>query len=377
MDKDDPELVGRVFSGDHGVQLRKDNSSRFWVNHRPQNESADWQLVDGKTVNWPIFERRAKKTKWRQHKTGKVALALDTVSFVPSNVIECRRVGYQLRVHAFSARALPAADVDGHADPYLLAKIGGSAPQQTKPGSDCDPNWFATLIFNDIQLPDEDAQDGLAPQLTIEVWDKDKDKDKDDSLGSVRVDLATIRQLSDDMAAYHLSGDNNIVPKKWFNLRRRVSSVASGDKSQVLLSFELARFSPSGESKTCGDGAELDLGMSGVHRAWYGDSGGSVGDFTGDNGEPTGAFVTQKVRQAVASAAAGAGASFRVCKDILGDPRPKKTKSLCVELAELEPRQWLNSKEEEAGLTAFESGGAVLRCQPAMQACFVECLVVG
>ena len=66
--------------------------------------------------------------------------------------------------------------------------------------NDRNPNWFSTLVFNGARFPTFDSDASLGQELTIEVWDADTGSN--DAVGSLRVDIPTIRELSDQMKQY-------------------------------------------------------------------------------------------------------------------------------------------------------------------------------
>ncbi|KOO32312.1 c2 domain containing protein [Chrysochromulina tobinii] len=81
---------------------------------------------------------------------------------------------YELRVHLYQARGLPARSDDGLLDPYVVVSLAGTKAKNRKGyerstivTSTKDPLWFETLTLQAWLPPLE-----LAPQIVIEVWDQ-------------------------------------------------------------------------------------------------------------------------------------------------------------------------------------------------------------
>lgn len=90
---------------------------------------------------------------------------------------------YQLRLFVYQARHLPAVDWDGASDPYLRVRLGEVFRDTRTVTSTLNPVWGSTVVLN-ANLPPYP----LAPELLLEVWDKNILRDK--RLGMTRVSLA-------------------------------------------------------------------------------------------------------------------------------------------------------------------------------------------
>eukprot|EP01138_Halocafeteria_seosinensis_P001972 gb/GECG01002020.1/.p1 GENE.gb/GECG01002020.1/~~gb/GECG01002020.1/.p1 ORF type:complete len:1966 (+),score=293.18 gb/GECG01002020.1/:1-5898(+) len=75
---------------------------------------------------------------------------------------------YQIRLHCYQGRDLPAVDSNGSIDPFVRASICGIT-QETKDISQCsNPQWYQTLVF-DVSLPNF----RFAPQIKVQLYDKE------------------------------------------------------------------------------------------------------------------------------------------------------------------------------------------------------------
>ena len=85
---------------------------------------------------------------------------------------------YEVRLHLFQGRKLPARDANGVLDAYVLASLGGaklrSATARSKPlrsevqRETSNPQWYETMQTT-VWLPPL----SLAPELVLSVWDAD------------------------------------------------------------------------------------------------------------------------------------------------------------------------------------------------------------
>ena len=88
---------------------------------------------------------------------------------------------FEVRVHLFQARGLPARDSNGVLDAYVVAKLCGSEALSTFQTETTHPQWYETLKLQ-VWLPcmQWDHQDqatiqlDMAPHLVLSVWDKDE-----------------------------------------------------------------------------------------------------------------------------------------------------------------------------------------------------------
>ena len=95
---------------------------------------------------------------------------------------------YEVRLHAYMARDLPAKDEDGSIDPYLCVSFAGKRflghegnagdKYRTRVVWDSmHPQWFETMTLR-TWLPITDPQNmlnslKLLPDVVVEVWDSD------------------------------------------------------------------------------------------------------------------------------------------------------------------------------------------------------------
>ena len=94
-----------------------------------------------------------------------------------------------LRVQLASASGLQAADKDGLADPYIIAKLGKKEKASTVCEKTLTPQWDETLeLVTKLSLK-KVIKDGLS----LKVVDKDKGLlDRDDVMGNVTADLSAL-----------------------------------------------------------------------------------------------------------------------------------------------------------------------------------------
>lgn len=88
------------------------------------------------------------------------------------------RTPYQLRVHVYQGHDLPAADSNGLLDPYLKINFLGETKKSTEKYKTRYPLYYETVVF-DCQLPERE----FAPQVNVQLWDKDFALEGDDYMG--------------------------------------------------------------------------------------------------------------------------------------------------------------------------------------------------
>jgi hypothetical protein len=141
-----------------------------------------------------------------------------------------RKIPYQVRVHCYCGRSLPAVDSNGMLDPYLKIKFCGQELQTTKLKKTRDPQWFETICF-DVDLVDNLA---LVPQINCQVYDYDK-FDSDDYCGACHINL------NDETMAYELAGDqprDAMQKPVWHKTMLQTPGDVEGS---LLLSVQLVR----------------------------------------------------------------------------------------------------------------------------------------
>eukprot|EP01051_Picozoa_sp_SAG22_P002057 SAG22_NODE_87_length_21437_cov_14.162480_14_plen_930_part_00 len=105
--------------------------------------------------------------------------------------------GWELRLHIYQCKDLPAADDDGTSDPYLKVTVAGQTQFTRVVPDTCYPRFYQTLTFRNLQLPDENyVRMGLAPRIVLQVYDSDQTwyskketENADDFLGRATVPL--------------------------------------------------------------------------------------------------------------------------------------------------------------------------------------------
>jgi hypothetical protein len=142
-----------------------------------------------------------------------------------------KRVPYQLRVHVYQGRRLPAADSNGLLDPFMIVRCMGEKPKQTsKKKKTRDPLYYETVYF-DINLPDLK----YAPQVMLRVMDYD-DFDADDYVGLVALNLSEAHiRTSEQLSSGKLS---TLPDPKWYPLQFQEAGDCEGE---ILASLELIR----------------------------------------------------------------------------------------------------------------------------------------
>lgn len=142
-----------------------------------------------------------------------------------------KRVPYQLRVHVYQGRRLPAADSNGLLDPFLIVRCMGEKPKQSsKKKKTRDPLYYETVYF-DINLPDLK----YAPQVMLRVMDYD-DFDSDDYVGLVALNISEAHIRTSEQLS---SGKLSVLPDpKWYPLQFQEPGDCEGE---ILASLELVR----------------------------------------------------------------------------------------------------------------------------------------
>ena len=167
---------------------------------------------------------------------------------------------YEVRLHLFQGRKLPARDANGVLDAYVLASLGGaklrSATARGKPlrsevqRETSNPQWYETMQTT-VWLPPL----SLAPELVLSVWDADVG-------AAARAVRGTVSSSGDDFVgvarlsvrhAVHYSAAADAAPPpqpRWQPLAGRALTAGSGE---VLAMMELLPLE---------EGAIADVGAS-------------------------------------------------------------------------------------------------------------------
>ena len=135
---------------------------------------------------------------------------------------------YQLRVHVYQGRNLPAADDNASLDPYLRINMNGEEQDTSIKTMSTAPAWYETIQM-DLMLPPLQ----YAPQVLIQLWDWDSFS-KNDQISSLRFDLNDdncIRCSTHDLPP--------VLPDpEWYALTT-VGREKEGPQGHVLLNFQL------------------------------------------------------------------------------------------------------------------------------------------
>jgi len=132
-----------------------------------------------------------------------------------------QKSAYQLRMHVFQGRSLPASDANGLMDPYFKINFNGmnintKNKSEMKNGREVittpsmirkmtlDPLWYQTFTF-DTQLPDPQ----FFPQVNFQLFDWDGMLDADDYAGCFNAVLTE----KDIVDADAMNGMNPPEPK--------------------------------------------------------------------------------------------------------------------------------------------------------------------
>ena len=130
---------------------------------------------------------------------------------------------YELRLHVYAARDLPATDDNGVLDAFIVAKINGTVVESTVQNDTTHPQWYETLTIR-TWLPDRE----LAPQLVVAIWDKDY-PDPDDFVGVCRLPL--------QRAIFNLSPTEALPDPTWLPLG--TAGTAGHAAGEILMSLEI------------------------------------------------------------------------------------------------------------------------------------------
>jgi hypothetical protein len=133
---------------------------------------------------------------------------------------------FQLRVHLYQARNLPASDSNGLSDPYMYVGFAGEEKKSSHRYKTLFPTYYETKIFDEISIPFYENF-ALAPQVSIRLYDKDN-LDSDDYLGFCNFHLRDA-QFSEDP-------NEPLVDPIWKKFFYEVPGDSSGE---VLMSVQL------------------------------------------------------------------------------------------------------------------------------------------
>lgn len=137
---------------------------------------------------------------------------------------------YQVRVHLYQARNLPAADSNGLCDPYFKMSFMGKEEKSSLKRKTLFPVYYETKIFDGVQIPDCGTNNfQYASQVCFRLYDKD-DLDSDDYLGTCTFNLQE--------AAVTANPDDPLPRPKWKKLFFEVPGDSQGE---VLVMVQLIK----------------------------------------------------------------------------------------------------------------------------------------
>lgn len=130
---------------------------------------------------------------------------------------------FQLRVHLYQARHLPATDDNGLCDPYVIVMCGGVKIKFPVCQKTLHPVWYVTRAAN-IRIP---TPLELAPHIQVAVFDKDL-LDKDDPVGRCSVSC---------LDALMMNQDPHMIEPRWLPLYDWNNNLLH--QSKLMISFQL------------------------------------------------------------------------------------------------------------------------------------------
>lgn len=126
---------------------------------------------------------------------------------------------YQVRVHVYQCKHLPAADSNGLTDPYIKVNFMGQAKSTSTIYKTLYPAYYETIIFDEVMIPEyENFQ--YASQVTFRLYDKDQ-FDSDDYLGCCMVGM--------EDAVITPTIDAELPNPKWVKFFREVPGDGQGE----------------------------------------------------------------------------------------------------------------------------------------------------
>ncbi|KAG7389144.1 hypothetical protein PHYBOEH_007572 [Phytophthora boehmeriae] len=195
------------------------NSSLEWISMK-EDQAID--ALEDDTFPGNVLVRLGFGTEEMAMKTAWDRSDLDAVN---------KRIPYQLRVHIYQGRRLPAADSNGLLDPFLIVRCMGEKEKQTsKKKKTRDPLWYETIYF-DVNLPELQ----YAPQVMLRVMDWD-DFDTNDFVGLAALNLSDAHlRTSEQLANDHSS---TLPDPEWHPIMFQEPGDCEGE---ILASLELVR----------------------------------------------------------------------------------------------------------------------------------------
>ena len=135
---------------------------------------------------------------------------------------------YQLRVHVYQGRSLPAADDNGSIDPFVKVLFNGTEQETSIKTMTTSPSWYETIQL-DLMLPPLQ----FAPQVLLQLWDWDS-LSKNDKISELRFDV------NDDRCIRGAAADlPPVLPDpEWYKLTT-VGREKEGAQGYLLLNFQL------------------------------------------------------------------------------------------------------------------------------------------
>ncbi|KAA0148152.1 hypothetical protein FNF31_07464 [Cafeteria roenbergensis] len=145
---------------------------------------------------------------------------------------------FELRVHVYQARNLPAADSTGSADPYVRVQVDGQVMETRYKEATVSPLFYETLRFRGLALPLERE---FRPPVTLQVFDRDRFT-SDDFISELRMPLSDPRVLVHPFRQDgSVSLPATLKDPEWFPLTA-LGREDDGPQGELLLSLELVHY---------------------------------------------------------------------------------------------------------------------------------------
>jgi hypothetical protein len=126
---------------------------------------------------------------------------------------------YEVRVHIYQGKNLPAADSNGLSDPYITVNFMGQSKKTAVKKKTLFPSYYETIIFNDVTIPD--GHDfSYSPQVNFRLFDEDT-FNSDEYLGTFGLDLRSAVVTTDP--------DADLPDPKWYEFFKEVPDDGEGE----------------------------------------------------------------------------------------------------------------------------------------------------
>jgi hypothetical protein len=168
---------------------------------------------------------------------GRSSLETSDPTWTDDLVTAARKGRFELRVHLYQGRNIPAADSNGTSDPYVRVHVAGAMKQSLVKERTTSPQFYETLVFPDLDLP---TSPEFQPPVTLQVWDKDIRFD--DFISELRIPLGDERVIRSTVSP---DGSHDIpatLPDPlWFPLTA-LGREKEGPQGEILVSFQVIEY---------------------------------------------------------------------------------------------------------------------------------------